>query len=204
MVAVIDYGLGNLTSVAGAVEKLGHEVIVTDDHGKLAAANRLILPGVGAFGDGMENLRRRGLVELLTRLVGKEKRPILGICLGFQLLAEESEEFGLHKGLRWVQGRVRRLAPKDSSLRIPHVGWNGLTQKAASILFQGVAPDSLFYYVHSYVLDSCNPDDVIGVCEYGEQFSAALQTGNIYGTQFHPEKSQSAGLKILDNFLKYA
>jgi len=202
-IAVIDYGLGNVSSVVGAVEKLGFDAIVTDKQGELTFAEKLILPGVGAFGDGMANLHRRGLVEILNGLVLERKKPILGVCLGFQLLAEESEEFGLHKGLGWVKGRVRRLAPADPALRVPHVGWNDLEQTQESLLYRNVPRDSLFYYVHSFALPS-DSAYTVGTCAYGETFTAVLQSGNVYGTQFHPEKSQQAGLTLLGNFLKYA
>jgi glutamine amidotransferase len=204
MIAIVDYGLGNLASVAGAVEKLGFVPTITAEPSELASADKIILPGVGAFGDGMRKLRERGLARMLTHLVREERRPILGICLGFQLFAEESDEFGPSEGLGWLPARVRRLAPEDASLRIPHVGWNGLQQRCDSVLFTEVEPESLFYYVHSYVLDSRDPGVVIGTCEYGETFAAVVQSGNIYGAQFHPEKSQRAGLKLLENFLAHA
>ena len=202
-VAVIDYGLGNVTSVMGALEKLGFEGAVTDRHDELAAADKLILPGVGAFGDGMANLHKRGLVDILTHLVMEKKKPVLGICLGFQLLAQESDEFGSHKGLGWVKGRVHRLVPPDPALRVPHVGWNDLEQTQKSLLYRDVPRDSLFYYVHSFAL-SPDPAYTVGTCTHGETFAAVLQAGNVYGAQFHPEKSQQAGLTLLGNFLKYA
>lgn len=202
-VAIIDYGLGNVTSVLGALEKLGCEGVATDRADDLERAEKLILPGVGAFGDGMANLHKRGLVEILNDLVLKRKKPILGICLGFQLLAEESEEFGLHKGLGWVKGRVTRLTSDEPALRVPHVGWNDLERTADHLLYRDLPPDSLFYYVHSFALP-VDPQTTVGACAYGRRFTAALQAGNVFGTQFHPEKSQQAGLTLLGNFLKYA
>lgn len=204
MIGIVDYGLGNLASVAGAVQKLGFEPVVSSDADVLSHAEKLILPGVGAFGDGIRNLRERGLIDPLTRLVLEEHRPMLGICLGFQLLAEESEEFGRHGGLGWLPARVRRIAVGRSGLPVPHVGWNELAQQRASTVFDGVEQDALFYFVHSYVMESRDPEIVIGECEYGESFTAAVQSDNIYGTQFHPEKSQRAGLRILGNFLEKA
>lgn len=204
MIGIVDYGLGNLASVAGAVEKLGFEPLVSADPAALAEAEKIILPGVGAFGDGMRNLRERGLVEPLSRLVREQARPILGICLGFQLLAEESEEFGHHKGLGWLPARVRRLSPQDATLRIPHVGWNGMAQKRTDVLFDGLSPDSLFYYVHSFILEARDPNIVVGTCDYGETFAAVVRSNNVFGTQFHPEKSQQAGLKLFGNFLASA
>jgi glutamine amidotransferase len=204
MIGIVDYGLGNLASVAGAVEKLGLEPLVSADPAALAEAEKIILPGVGAFGDGMRNLRERGLVAPLTRLVREQARPILGICLGFQLLAEESEEFGHHEGLGWLPARVRRLAPSDATFRIPHVGWNGMTQKRRDVLFDELSPDSLFYYVHSFILEARDPNIVVGTCNYGETFAAVVHSNNVFGTQFHPEKSQLAGLKLFNNFLARA
>lgn len=201
-VGIVDYGLGNLRSVMGAVEKLGHSPVVTADAGLLARADRLILPGVGAFGDGMKNLRARGLVEPLRALV-EAGRPILGICLGFQLLAKTSEEFGAHEGLGWIRATVRRLRPRDQSLRIPHVGWNELKQTAANPLFGGVPGDALFYYVHSYHMIAEDDAIVIGRCSYGEAFVAAVSQGNVHGVQFHPEKSQRYGLALLANFIEH-
>jgi glutamine amidotransferase len=204
MIGIVDYGLGNLASVAGAVEMLGFEPLVTADPDALARADKLVLPGVGAFGDGMRNLRERGLVGPLTDLVCRKSVPIIGLCLGFQLFAAESDEFGRHEGLGWIPARVRKLAARDHGLRLPHVGWNGLSPQRDSILLRDFEPDSLFYYVHSYVLDGCDPAFVVGTCEYGTTFAAAIQLGNIFGTQFHPEKSQRAGLKLLGNFLGQA
>lgn len=202
MIGIIDYGLGNLTSVAGAVEKVGFEPVVSADAGILSDCEKLILPGVGAFGDGMRNLRERDLVEPLTELVTKAGRPILGICLGFQLLAKRSEEFGDHEGLGWIDARVTALKPDDEALRLPHVGWNELYQSADCVLFDDIPDESLFYYVHSYALEPENGALVAGECDYGGRFAAAVQSGSIFGTQFHPEKSQLHGLTLLRNFLE--
>jgi len=200
-VGIIDYGLGNLRSVAGAVERVGHEPMITGDIGELERTDRLILPGVGAFGDGMANLRRMNLIEPLTELV-KRGRPILGICLGAQLMASDSQEFGYHAGLNWIQANVVRLHPQDPTLRVPHVGWNNMHQARPSILFEGVLEDGLFYYVHSFWIACAQADLVIGECEYGQTITAAFQHGNVFGTQFHPEKSQLHGLTLLRNFLE--
>jgi glutamine amidotransferase len=204
MIGIVDYGLGNLASVAGAVEKLGFEPVVSADPAELSRAEKLILPGVGAFGDGMRNLWERGLIEPLTHFVIEGHRPVLGICLGFQLLAEESEEFGRHAGLGWLPARVRRIAADEYDLPLPHIGWNELSFRHASVMFDGIDDNTLFYFVHSYVIEGCNPVIVTGACKYGETFPAAIQAGNIYGTQFHPEKSQRAGLQVLGNFLEKA
>lgn len=200
--AIVDYGLGNVASVAGAIASLGYESVLTADPDVLAAADKIILPGVGAFRDGMANLHERNLVTPLNEIVVQGKKPILGICLGFQLLARESEEFGSCEGLNWIEATVVRLAPADKSLRVPHVGWNELHYRAGSILFEGVPDESLFYFVHSYHLRPESYGIVTGTCPYGGDFVAAINQGNIYGTQFHPEKSQRHGLAVLQNFIE--
>jgi glutamine amidotransferase len=201
VIAIIDYGLGNLRSVAGAVERLGAAASITSDVGELRSADHLILPGVGAFGDGMRNLAERGLIDPLNQLVLEQRRPIIGICLGAQLMARDSEEFGQHQGLGWVDASVRRIVPQNPSLRVPHVGWNAVTQSAVHPLFAGVPQEELFYFVHSYHIQVADPALVIGECEYGCRLTAAFARGNIVGTQFHPEKSQRHGLQLLKNFL---
>jgi glutamine amidotransferase len=202
-VGVIDYGVGNLRSVTGAIERLGHRALVSADPAVLAEAGRLVLPGVGAFGLGMENLRSRGLVPLLERLVREEHRPIFGICLGAHLFAKAGHEFGRHEGLGWIDAEVMPLTPTDG-LRVPHVGWNEARPVRASLLFDDVPADALFYYVHSYRLVCGTSELVTAECEYGEVFPAAFQCDNLYGTQFHPEKSQRHGLTLLRNFLERA
>lgn len=204
MIAVIDYGLGNLRSVAGAVRKLGFEPVVSGAAENIEKAEKLILPGVGAFGDAMKNLRASGLADLLHRLVLDEKRPILGICLGSQLMAKESDEFGRHAGLGWIDASVVRIDPGEEKLRVPHVGWNDLFQIKQDPLFRGIPHEALFYYVHSYCIRCDDPKIAIGECEYGTRFTAAFHKDNIYGTQFHPEKSQQCGLNLLKNFLTAA
>jgi glutamine amidotransferase len=201
MIAVVDYGLGNVTSVVSACRKLDHDAVVTHDRTKLSDAKKLILPGVGAFGDGMRLLRERALIEPLTRMVQAGK-PLLGICLGFELIAETSEEFGFFQGLGWVKAHVRRLQPAEPSLRIPHVGWNAVRQCRPSVLFRDIPDDALFYFVHSYCLQTTEADLPLGTCDYGGRFVAVIERGNIYGTQFHPEKSQRYGLTMLRNFLE--
>ncbi len=203
MIGIIDYGLGNLRSVLGAVEKLGFSGTISSDAAVLGTADKLILPGVGAFGDGMKNLASRKLIEPLGRMVEQDRKPILGICLGFQLLAESSAEFGDHAGLGWIPGAVRRISPEDPALRVPHVGWNDFEQSRDCILFDDVPDPALFYFVHSYYLDT-DAETSVGTCTYGAPMCAAVQRGNVFGTQFHPEKSQRHGLKVLQNFLERA
>lgn len=203
-VAIIDYGLGNLRSVAGAVRKVGHEPVMTGIADEIARCDKLILPGVGAFGDGMSNLSERGLVDALGVLVNGNKMPLLAICLGFQLLAQESDEFGHHAGLGWINARVKKLDSGREYLRIPHVGWNDLLMSGDSILWDGIPDDVLAYYVHSYHVVCDDERIVIGRCFYGSEFVAAIEQGNIYATQFHPEKSQYFGLAIIKNFIEKA
>ena len=204
MIVIVDYGLGNLRSVAGAVEKVGYQPLISNRIEDLEEADKLILPGVGAFGDGMANLHRLGLVEPLTKLVVKQGKPILGICLGAQLIAKESFEFGQHQGLGWIDASVIKFDTNGKSLRLPHVGWNDLIQVRDSFLFDEVPQKALVYYVHSFHIKCYSRDIVIGECEYGVNFTAAFQQVNIYGTQFHPEKSQLHGLNLLRNFLDKA
>lgn len=201
-VVVVDYGLGNLRSVAGALQHLGHAPVISHRLEEVLAADRLILPGVGAFGDGMANLHRRGLVEPLHRRVLDEGTPILGICLGAQLFAQEGHEFGRHKGLGWVEGTVDRLAPADPGLRVPHVGWNDIQPVRADPLLRDVPPGAVFYFVHSYHVRLAEPAEEVARADHGGPFTAAFRRGNIAGTQFHPEKSQRHGLAVLRNFLE--
>jgi glutamine amidotransferase len=200
LVLIVDYGLGNLRSVAGAVERLGHTALVSPDPADIARADRLILPGVGAFGDGMRRLAARGFVEPLTEAVRQRQTPILGICLGAQLMARESHEFGHHQGLGWLPATVRPIEPAGR-LRVPHVGWNELQQLRSDPLFAEIPPAALFYFVHSFHITADDPEIVAGTCEYGGTLAAVFRSGNICGTQFHPEKSQRHGLRLLQNFL---
>ena len=204
MIAIIDYGLGNVRSVIGAVRKVGFDPILTADYDILSRAEKLILPGVGAYGDGMNNLRKLGLIDALNDLVLQQKKPILGICLGAQLLAKVSYEFGEHGGLGLIEAEVLRLNPEDNQIRIPHVGWNQFIKVQNNILTEGISVESLFYYVHSYHIRCTDPSIAVATCHYGETFTSIIVQNNIYATQFHPEKSQIAGLKLMQNFLEKA
>jgi len=204
MIGIIDYGLGNIRSVIGAVKKVGFEPILTADGNILSTADKLILPGVGAFGDGMNNLRELGLIDVLNDLILGKKKPILGICLGAQLLAKVSYEFGKHPGLGLLDAEVIRLESQNDSIRIPHVGWNDLKKTKDSILTENIPDDALFYYVHSYHIKCADSSIIAATCDYGITFTAAIVQNNIYATQFHPEKSQRSGLKLLQNFLEKA
>lgn len=201
-VVIIDYGLGNLYSVLGAVERLGFKGKISSNIEDMKKADKLILPGVGAFADGMKNLKGLGLIEPLTKLVLKDKKPILGICLGCQLMAKESFEFGHHQGLEWIDASVIKLEPKEKNLRVPHVGWDDLIQVKENVLFKDIPKDALFYYTHSFHVKCNNKDDIIGECNYGIKFTSTFNHENIYGTQFHPEKSQLHGLNLLKNYIK--
>ncbi len=199
MIGIVDYGVGNLFSLASSLRVLGAQSVVTANPLALKRADRLILPGVGAFGDAAEKLRRTGL----DRVVIDEARagkPLLGICLGMQLLFEASEEFGAHEGLGLLSGRVvgmeGRLPP---ALKIPHIGWNALHIHRESPLLGGVREGDCVYFVHSFYAEGC-ADSLIATAEYGLELTAAVQKGNVMGCQFHPEKSGEVGLKILKNF----
>lgn len=199
---IINYGLGNLFSVLGAIRKLGYDAKITNNSEEIENADKIILPGVGAFKDGMQNLEFLNLVEPLNYFVNIKKKPIFAICLGFQLLSNQSNEFGYCKGLGWIDANVEKFNLKDQNLRIPHVGWNDLLKKQDSAIWNGVPDDALFYYVHSYHMICKNNKIVIGKCKYGIEFVSAIQKENIYATQFHPEKSQRYGLRILQNFIE--
>ena len=193
-ILVIDYKVGNLQSVSNALRFLGYRHRVSDRAADLDAADAYILPGVGAFAEGMGNLRGLGLLEPLTHNVLGLGKPVLGICLGMQLLADDSEEGGLHQGLGWIGGHVRRI-PARPGVSSTHVGWNSLEPRQAEPLFAGLDAPCV-YFDHSYRLE-CAGEHVSALCRHGEDLVAAVQHGNIYGVQFHPEKSQSTGLKIL-------
>jgi glutamine amidotransferase len=175
---------------------------VSSDPAVIASAERLILPGVGAFGDGMERLKSLGLVEALRQAVFEKRVPFLGICLGMQLLAEESDEYGTHEGLGWMKGVVRRL-DESSGLKVPHIGWNNLDIKREHPLLKGIPNGADVYFVHSFAFQPADPADIVGVTEYGGEVTAAVGRDNVFATQFHPEKSQEIGLKLLENFLKW-
>ena len=197
MIAIIDYGAGNLQSVEKALRHLGCQCQITADPGELAAAQAAVLPGVGAFGDAMGQLRARGLEEPIRQFVSSGK-PFLGICLGLQILFEESEESPGVKGLGLLRGKVLRL-PKESGLKIPHIGWNSLSVGKPGGLFAGVEGEPYMYFVHSYYLRA-EEDVVTATAEYGTTIHAAVQKGNLLACQFHPEKSGQVGLSLLENF----
>lgn len=200
-VAIIDYGMGNLDSVARAVEECGGRARRASCPADLDDAAHIILPGVGAFGEAMSHLEDAGLVDALDRAVREEGIPFLGVCLGMQLLAKRSFEGGEHAGLGWIDAEVRRFASCDPQLRVPHVGWNEVHPVRTSDLFEGIEAGSDFYFVHSYRMECRDVSDVLATTPYGEDFCCVVQRENIAGVQFHPEKSQAIGLKLLRNFL---
>jgi len=198
VITVVDYKLNNLRSLENTLRRLGHEVRVTSNPADIQTAEKLILPGVGAFGDGMRNLREFGLAEPFIEKV-KSGTPTLGICLGMHLLFTESEEFGLHGGLDLLPGRVVKL---PANLRVPHMGWNQLHPKQANGLTQGVKESSFVYFVHSYYVVPKSADIILMTTDYEIEFPAIVHTKNIWATQFHPEKSQRVGERLLDNFAR--
>jgi glutamine amidotransferase len=198
MITVVDYKLNNLRSLENTLRRMGHDVLVTSDPEDVRSASKLILPGVGAFGDGMANLRRLGLAAPFIEKV-KSGVPALGICLGMHLLFTESEEFGRHAGLDLLAGRVVKL---PAHLRVPHMGWNQLHPKRSSPLTAGVAECSFVYFVHSYYAEAGNPEIVVATTDYELEFPAVVHAGNVWATQFHPEKSQRVGERLLDNFAR--
>src|SRR5262249_18736110 len=195
MITIVDYKLNNLRSLENTLRRLGHDVLVTSSPKDIRAAKKVILPGVGAFGDGMRNLRELGLAEPFIEKA-KSGTPTLGICLGMHLLFTESEEFGLHHGLNLLQGRAIKLPP---DLRVPHMGWNQLHPRRADSLMEGVTESSFVYFVHSYYVQPALPQIVLATTDYGIDFPAIVHAGTIWATQFHPEKSQRIGERILDN-----
>ena len=200
MIAIVDYGAGNLRSVAKALAKLGYMAQVTSEPEVVAEAEAIILPGVGAAADAMESLGKRGLVNTLKEAVAQEK-PFFGVCLGLQLLFEASEEGGWHPCLGLLPGTVRRLPP---ALKVPHMGWNRVRQVGDHPLWKGIPNSSYFYFVHSYYVAPQDDSGVIGETDYGLTFASVMSRGNLVGTQFHPEKSGDLGLWVYDNFCRMA
>ena len=205
MITIIDYGMGNLRSVHKALERVGYDAQVTADPQVVLDASKIILPGVGAFRDCMRNLEQHRLLEPVIRSIEAGK-PFLGICLGLQLLFEESDEFGLHKGMGVLPGRVTRFPEgiQDPDINqpypIPHMGWNTIQIKKETPLFAGIENNSFYYFVHSYYALPQDPNDIAATTPYGIEFACAVQRANIFAVQFHPEKSQEIGLRLLRNF----
>jgi glutamine amidotransferase len=209
-VAIVDYGSGNLRSAAKAFERAAREsgtherVIVTASPADVAAADRIVLPGVGAFADCRAGLYGvPGMVDTLQREVIERGKPFLGICVGMQLMATRGVEYGIHAGLDWIAGDVVRIEPKDKTLKIPHMGWNELLELKPHPLLEGLQPHDHAYFVHSFQLEASKPETLLATTEYGGTITAVVGRDNLAGTQFHPEKSQATGLRLIGNFLRW-
>lgn len=204
MIAVVDSGLGNVHSIVKALEYVGGEVMVATTAQQLAEASKIVLPGVGAFGDGMQSLKERGFASELMRLVKDRKIPFLGICLGMQLITNRSFEFGTWEGLGFVDAEVKRFTvDADYGLKVPHTGWNTVSFTTDHPVFKGLPKNADFYFVHSYYVIPNSEKIVAATTDYGRPFVSAIATENIVAVQFHPEKSQRDGLQLLENFINW-
>lgn len=200
-IKIIDYGMGNIQSVKNAFELLNNKVEIINDPSSIKNADGIILPGVGAFSNAMKNLKERKLIEPLKEAVINQKVPLLGICLGMQLLADNSEERGNNEGLSFISGKIRKI-PHKEGYRLPHVGWNDVTVKKKEPLFKNIIDKGSFYFVHSYRFE-CDDEFVVATTNYGQNINAVVRKENIFGVQFHPERSQRKGLHLLANFVNY-
>ncbi len=205
MIVIVDYGMGNLGSIANMLKKIGVAARISSREEDIVSADKLILPGVGAFDNGMNSLRMRGLDKILEKRVLQDGIPILGICLGMQLFTEKSEE-GVERGLGWIEGETIRFCLEEvkQSLKVPHMGWNEVLVNGSSPLFTHSDAIPRFYFVHSYHVRCAHPSDVAATSTYGIDFTSAIHRNNIYGTQFHPEKSHKYGMTLLKNFVENA
>ncbi len=201
MVAIIDYGLGNLGSIANMLKVIGEKSVITSVKEEIEAADKIILPGVGAFDAGMTRLQEAGLVEILKMQALEVKKPVLGICLGMQLLGRKSEEGSL-PGLGLIPFDNLRFRLDDTKLKVPHMGWDIVTFQQKNPLLDGLSGTQRYYFVHSFHAKCDSPDNVLMTCDYGYEFAAAVVSGNIYGVQFHPEKSHDFGMALLTNFVQ--
>jgi glutamine amidotransferase len=204
MIVIVDYGVGNLRSVYNKLKRIGYSAEISSDPSVISKADKIILPGVGHFKNGMRKLKEYGLIDLLNHRVLTEKIPVFGICLGVQLFTKRSEE-GDCEGLGWIDAEtVKFVIPEADKTRhkVPHIGWNSVAVLKDSVLFKNVDPEELFYFVHSYHLKCKNPSIALGTSHYTYDFVSCIEQGNILGTQFHPEKSQDAGILLFENFVK--
>jgi len=200
MITIIDYGLGNLGSITNMIKKVGYKSLITSDLEEIKTAKKLILSGVGSFDNGMKNLRDLGMIELLNQKVLIEKTPILGICLGMQLMTKSSEE-GILPGLGWIDAQTKKFV--SDNLKIPHMGWNIIHHNKSTKLLDTFDHEKRFYFVHSYYVECSNQHDVLATTTYTRDFVSSFENENILGVQFHPEKSHNFGMEILKNFIKY-
>ncbi len=203
-ILIIDYGMGNLGSIANMLKRIGADAIISGNPDEIEKADKLILPGVGAFDNGMKNLKERGLLDLLNKKVLSEKIPILGICLGIQLFTKKSEEGNLN-GLAWLDAETVKFKfdESDIGLKIPHMGWNNVETMKDSSLFRGLENENKFYFVHSYHVACADRTDILSSTEYGVKFTSSILKENIAGVQFHPEKSHKFGMRLLENFASW-
>lgn len=203
MIAIIDYNMGNIRSVANAFEAIGQEVKVTKNPSDLKDARALILPGVGAFLDGIGNLEKLNFIETLNEEVIRKGKPYLGICLGMQLIAQKGYENGCHNGFGWISGYVKKIQPCELKYKVPHMGWNNVQPLNENGLFAELGKEPVFYFVHSYHIEmhESSSNYITSNCWHGTRITASVEKGNIFGVQFHPEKSQGPGLKLLQNFI---
>ena len=199
MIVIVDYGMGNISSISNIIRKIGQKALVSSKELDIKRATKLILPGVGSFDNGMQKLKELGLINILNEKVVVEKIPILGICLGMHLMTEESQE-GVSKGLGWVEAKTLKFTHKD--LKIPHMGWNTVQKNKKSKLLEDFEEDPRFYFVHSYYVSSKNQRDILTTTSYGHSFVSSFEFNNILGVQFHPEKSHKFGMKIFKNFIE--
>lgn len=203
MICIVDYGMGNIRSVSRAFEAIGEDSVVTQDPEVILSSHAVVLPGVGAFGDAMANLKGLKLVDVLRESILEQKKPFLGICLGMQLLASVGYEHGKHDGLNVVDSQVVKLSNAET-IRIPHVGWNEVNVRAGSQPFNGIDQNPNFYFVHSYCMTGVSEELITATCTYGSEFVVALHLNNVIAVQFHPEKSQKSGLQLLRNFVDFS
>jgi glutamine amidotransferase len=201
MITIVDYGMGNLESIKNMIRKIGGKAEITSNQNDIMESTAIILPGVGHFGRAMDLIREKGLDVLLAEKVLVQKIPVLGICLGMQLLLEKSEE-GNSIGLGWIEGEVKKFVFAEDSMKVPHMGWTEVTPKQDNILWKGLENEARFYFVHSYYASLKKEENILGTAKYGFEFTCSVIKDNIYGTQFHPEKSHKYGMTLLRNFLQ--
>lgn len=201
MLVIIDYGMGNIRSVQKALKRIGVEAKISTSENDIETAGKLILPGVGHFRNGIENIKKLGLFEVLNKKVIEDKTPIMGICLGMQLFTNYSEE-GDAEGFGWINGKTMNFKFPTPGLKVPHMGWNNLVFEKSCSLYEGIEEENSFYFVHSYYVECNNNQEILSKTTYGNEFVSSFQKDNIFGVQYHPEKSHGPGLKILSNFCK--